>query len=1492
MLVKKRDGDIVLFDENKIINAISKAYKELGVPFFGTTTEEFYRQWIDHNIVNCDREESHNILDIESIQNQVQKAILFKDYNVGVAFMKYRDERARDREFGKKLYDFVEQYKNSSNTANATIDDNSNVSNKNIGVLNAEIHKKDNVKGNRYFEVRKLKELFPNEHLYKQYLKDLESHIFYKNDENSFPFQVPYTYSAKEVVAVKYKGKTLCCALDTLYNLVDESETLINKTDNAYAKYPTELFVKDKEGWTNVERLIRKERKRDLVRVSTAFGEDVVVTDNHPMIVNENIDDNVPAIDSLGQKQLRLSQHIDFCGTEELDLASVIPFAECYDNFLLFQNQVTSQYNSINRHLKFDRDFGYVVGFFIGDGHYNTNGEMISFTSNEYDILELLEGRLCKSCGIVTKISYQQDDCWISSVHSKALVYLLKNVFKIKEEAQNRTLPIDIFEYTRDFAVGILEGLIDSNNGWVETESRVSIHLSSRECICQLATLIKEFGFGASMFTQNSTFIDNCDINKDYTLWGIRFVNVINCVKLTQSYKWRNEITMAVESGLKYKDGWDIITSVSKIEDESFLSQNEFIYDITTQTHSFVSNNLFVHNCMAGSMYPFFLHGLMQLGGKSTHPKSLHSFCGLYINFVFSLSGMFAGAVALPETLVYFDYFARQEWGEDYYKYSDKIISADWLPKKMTIKQQIHQHFQNIIHSINQPSGARGQQSAFVNFSIFDKAFFEGMFGNFYFDSETLAQPKWESVQWLQEVFMEWFNAERLRTMLTFPVVSVAMLTTKDGFYDERMFDFVCKEWAEGDSFFVYMSDSIDSLSSCCFKGDTKVLWKSSTTGVKLTTFEELYSIKTNDKNNFRIFHNGNWVSGRVIKLPKRVMYKVVTDNNKEFVMTDNHINVTLHGEKQTKDLVEGESLLFNTQPLNSVSENDEHLTYAEGFVVGLFLRDGSFGRMTKDGIYDTHFSLNENQYPLAKEMIEKALNDLNIEANVVVNEKNNNLFPCNVSSKEFVAFLQKWTLWDEGTNDYNKKVNLNALLQSVEFRKGILEGYSINSNNAISIISSELVSCMEVLITSLGLNSRIDIVDSTNVETEIIGSAINHNHTVYLVHWSDYNTSVNKDLQKTDGKFNNGVYIKIKSIEKLAEEYDSYCIECTNQDEPYFTLPSGLITHNCRLKNKLQTKEFNFTNGNMGVETGSKSVISLNLSRIMQNFFREVIGDNDVCIKDRVAVLKENWENYKTYLGDILERVYKYHIAYNENLFDLFEAKLMPAYDAGIIDLNKQYLTIGLNGLNQSAEFVGMTCNDNADYEWYCQNLFGFIKEMNTAHNGMFNGHKLTFNTEQVPAESLAVKNYNWDKEDGYWTPTDTNLYASYIFKPNDTNIQILEKIRLHGSRFIGDFLDGGSACHLNLDSHLSKHQYKHLLNYARENGCSYLTFNVPNSECQECGYITKHPIKECPKCGSTKIDYYDRIIGYLTKIKNWSSGRQIEQKLRVYEEPSIPKD
>jgi ribonucleoside-triphosphate reductase len=348
--------------------------------------------------------------------------------------------------------------------------------------------------------------------------------------------------------------------------------------------------------------------------------------------------------------------------------------------------------------------------------------------------------------------------------------------------------------------------------------------------------------------------------------------------------------------------------------------------------------------------------------------------------------------------------------------------------------------------------------------------------------------------------------------------------------------------------------------------------------------------------------------------------------------------------------------------------------------------------------------------------------------------------------------------------------------------------------------------------------------------------------------------------------------YACLTDKEDNFKDLDTFHFICNEyaQGNSFFTYLSRSVdslSSCCRLQNAVQENTFNTTNGQIGVMTGSKNVITLNLNRIIQDWqhtwsdYRDHIdvNTNKCCFPVDWITHKDFQEGIKKYIENILERVYLYQYAYNDLMHWCKDHHLYAAYDAGFINLDKQYLTIGINGLNQAAEYLGMECNNNIYYKTFCRLIFSTIKEQNKKHKTK----TAQFNTEQVPAESASVKLYNRDKADGYWIPTDTNLYASYIFKPNDTHISILDKIILHSSEFAADELDGGSACHLNLSEHLSQKQYEYLLKFMAKVGCKYATFNIPNCECEECHFIAKQPFSKCPKCGSTHVSLWDRIIG-----------------------------
>lgn len=548
--------------------------------------------------------------------------------------------------------------------------------------------------------------------------------------------------------------------------------------------------------------------------------------------------------------------------------------------------------------------------------------------------------------------------------------------------------------------------------------------------------------------------------------------------------------------------------------------------------------------CVAITMYPFLVDGLRMLGGQSVAPTDLKSFCGEFINLVYSVSSQFMGAVATPEFLMYMDYFIRKDYGDDYLTILDKQVELN--RKGRTLEQVIENCFQQVVHSMNMPAGNRGYQTVFWNVGYFDKNYFNGVFGDFKFPDGTA--PKWETLSWLQKKFMKWFNEERTKYILTFPVETMAMLTDGHDIVDKEYADFTAEMWAEGHSFFCYLSDSPDSLSSCC--------------------------------------------------------------------------------------------------------------------------------RLR---------------------------------------------------------------------------------------------------------------------------NSLKDVEDEE------------HNHT----------------------------------------------------------------THQ-------------FSMGTASVATGSKSVMTINLNRVIQNATRKFLKDKEnyelekgkqYFVSNIGKHKTELYEYISNAITEITERVHKYQRAFNEIIKDFYNAQMLDVYSAGFISLKKQYLTVGVNGLTDAAEFLGIEPNLNDEYEEFVNLILETINKSNKKDKT----RDCMYNTEFVPGENLSNKNYNWDKKDGYFVSPKHIMYSSYFFNPEDTSLSILDKMKLHGNSFV-KYLDGGQAAHLNINEHLTFEQYRQLLKVASEYGCSYFTYNCKNSVCNDCGYISKDTLDTCPKCGSKNIDYLTRIIGYLSRVSSFAEARQAEEKMRYY--------
>lgn len=359
-----------------------------------------------------------------------------------------------------------------------------------------------------------------------------------------------------------------------------------------------------------------------------------------------------------------------------------------------------------------------------------------------------------------------------------------------------------------------------------------------------------------------------------------------------------------------------------------------------------------------------------------------------------------------------------------------------------------------------------------------------------------------------------------------------------------------------------------------------------------------------------------------------------------------------------------------------------------------------------------------------------------------------------------------------------------------------------------------------------------------------------------------------------------------------IDKEYKDLCAEMYAEGHSFFTYISDSadsLASCCRLRNELSENTFNPTSGLTGVMTGSCNVITLNINRIVQDWARWYCCENPSRISNEELIsdkwrsyLNENIVDFKKYLIKILERVYKYHIAYKTMLYDLEDRGMFAASNGGYIYISKLYSTIGINGLNEAARFLGLEVSNNKDYIAFLQLILGTIKEQNKLHSIHDDKRPFLFNSEVVPAEGLGGKNYRWDKEDGYIVPEDENLYNSYFYNAHD-NTSVLDKFILHG-RQTYQYTDGGSAAHINLDAHLSKAQYLKLIDFAIQEGTSYFTFNIPNCKCNDCKHIVKAPIKVCPKCGSTNITSYTRIIGYLRPTTAFGEDRKIEAGNRVY--------
>lgn len=721
-----------------------------------------------------------------------------------------------------------------------------------------------------------------------------------------------------------------------------------------------------------------------------------------------------------------------------------------------------------------------------------------------------------------------------------------------------------------------------------------------------------------------------------------------------------------------------------------------------------------------------------------------------------------------------------------------------------------------------------------------DHCYLEELFGGRVFPDGTCAIDHIDEILEHQKVFMDVVAEIRNTLMMTFPVLTFCLLFKNGKFVDEE-FARWCSDhnclWYDSN---FYNGEDVTTLSNCCFDKSQSILVKIDR-NIYLTTFGELEAMPYDARKNLCVYHNGNWVSGKLIKLPASDMYKVTTTNNKTLFLTDNHINPTLVGDKETKDLTEDDYLLFNTRSLPAVPEQDVHYTYEMGILIGMYLNVGS----VNDENTVLMFS-NKKSYNDSISILHKAVAQIDTDSTISLAKYNSDEYSANIHSKYVVKFIQTFiTEYITG-----KELNMNCLTQSLKFRCGIREGLYItsdNNDNNIYVASEKLAHQIEALCTSLGDQSIISISDHMD---ETRGCLL------YCIHW--YNMEDCRALDGVYKVFNNSVYFKIKSIEKI-ENYDEpnvYCFQMTNEDDPYFTLPNGIITHNCRLLSDT-SKLSGFINsiGGTALSVGSCQVNTINLRRIAletgpdEEKYLELLHDR---VDNTVKVL------------DVVRHIIKRNI----------EKGLLPNYSYGLVELSKQYNTIGITCMFETMKEFGYIGRDEFGNYYYTDDGIRFASKIMETINEQKEsyGFDYSINIENVPAERANVV---LASKDAIIYPDAEEYYLySNQWIPLMENCTIQEKVRL------GSILDkmcgGGQISHLNVQAPFqSKEQAWEMLNYIASQGVIYFAFNVKISVCSH-GHAFYG--ETCPTCGEPKADTYTRVVGFLTPVSGWSKERRRE--------------
>lgn len=831
-------------------------------------------------------------------------------------------------------------------------------------------------------------------------------------------------------------------------------------------------------------------------------------------------------------------------------------------------------------------------------------------------------------------------------------------------------------------------------------------------------------------------------------------------------------------------------------------------------------------------------------------PKHFTTFNQMVVETISYLSNRQAGAVGLPSYLIWAWWFWWVDCQNGYYIKEPGYYRDQCL--------------QEIIYRLNQPFLRNSIESAFTNFSIFDRPYFEAFFGDLVFPDGTLAIDHEEDIIQFEKDFMRLEAEIRSANMMTYPVLSFSLQRVGGKFVDEEFARWACEfNMLWNDSNFL-VTEEITSAASCCFSADTEVLWRSTEVGVNRTTFKSLFDTTPQQRHNFKIFHNGSWVQGDLIKLPAtgHKMYKVTLANKKEMVVTDNHMLPTVYGDTRADELTVNDYVMVNTMTLNEVDSRKGY-GYDEGYLLGMYLGDGS--RSGESGIV---LSITEKKYERSFDKVCRAVKSIDEEANVNMRNGENNVWFVYVGSQKVRSFIFDYV---SGYHAQEKTISMDCLLESAEFRRGIIDGmYATDGGNSNRMYTSSptLAKDLETILTSLGRQSVIDCSNRTNEPVVIRGVAWKRNFPLWCVRfYSDTNKRNFVNVYKT---INNCTYFKVVSVEEVSYDDDFvYCFEMKNQDEPYFTLPNGVITHNCRLVSDVTNVDKDVplgvcnSIGGTSLNVGSVKVNTINLARLA---YETVDTDRFLNL-----VYYQTWAACRAL--DAQRNIIKRNI----------EKGLLPNFSSGLIHMERMFSTVGIIGLYEACEHFGLIAKDQFGYVHYTDEakklgskVFDIMHRTQDAFKRQY-GCDYQFNIEQIPAERAAVV---LKEKDQLFYPNEAYTLPAYSnqFCPLGVKTTMQERVEIDG--LYDAECNSGCILHFNLDAPLkSADTAWELMNYICDQGVTYFAFVTRISACKHNhGFYGN----VCPICGEPKDTEYTKIVGFLTPVKTWSKERKEEFKCR----------